>query len=471
MDLIIVITSLVVIVGLVLMTRMTLNNIYFRFLLKSWKRRARKIAYPTTSTILMFGGDISSDAVGLSLYEAIKKQAKERKLKHIYTNGTGGPKMKAAHLVDDDLSEYSSVGYGDAAKMSFLRLPDTVAGMQTILENFQEKPDLVILMSNPGLNLYIARKAAQMQIPVIYILPPENWAYSFVFLTNLQNKILARCVTRVYTDFEFELSYFEEIVKRYRGRAVVKYMGNPLVDQIPDELIRNVDNGEYKKQLRTTILKDTGRRWTIGLFPGSRLGEIRKHFSLMLETAEILVGKQKYKDRVQFLVPVASDMARTELNRILKEQPWEKRLDVRLIDNSRRHEAMFICDLAIVSSGTVTLETSCLGIPSVIIYRISWLDQLLWWLGVMKLTEGFIGLPNLLARKTILPELKEAICPEIIGKVTPEEIVNEVAKILDDPKLAERIRSTLLAVGKANYEKGTRRIASDIVAQIPPLPS
>ncbi len=471
MDLIIVITSLAVVVGLLFTTRLALNSIYFRLLLSSWKRRAREIAHPTTSTILIFGSDISSDGVGLSLCEAIRKETKDRNLKHIYTNGVGGPEMKAADIVDDDVSEYSTVGYGDAAKIVFLNLPGTLLGLRAILDNFQERPDLVILLSNPGLNLYIAWEAAQRHIPVIYILPPENWAYDFMFVTKIQDRILARCVTQLYTDFEFEVSYFEGVVKRYRGRTAVKYLGNPLVDQIPDKLMNNRDNEGYKKQLRTELFNDTGWKWTIGLIPGSRPSEIRKHLPLMLKAGKILAGKQKYKGRVQFLLPVASSDARAAINRILKQHPREEHRDVRLIRKNRRHEAMFVCDLVVASSGTATLEAACLGIPSIIIYRIGALDRCLWRLGIMKLTEGFIGLPNLLAKKTIFPELKKAICPEIVGKVTPVRIVNEMTKILDDPELARRIRSTLVEIGKTSYDKGIGAIASDIATMIAPLPA
>ena len=469
MQLITVIASLTIVPAAVLITREISDYIYFKTFRNTTKRWAREIARPTTSTVLIFGGDPSSDLVGLSLCEAIKKEVRQHELKRLYTNGSGGPEMRAAHVVDNDLTKYSSIGWGAALNSVFLRPVEAILQLRKVLESFDEDPDLIILMSNPGLNIYIARKAARKKIPVIYMLPPENWTHEFKYITERQNKALARCVTKIYTNFKFELNYFKGIVEKYGGDAIVRYLGNPLVDQIPDRFIENAGNKDYRKKLRATILRNAKTKWVVGLMPGSRRKEIRLHLPVMLKTAEALAKKEKYNGEIQFVIPVLSNESRREIESILASKHREKGYRVQLIEENKRYEAIFVCDLMILASGTASLEVACLGVPSIIIYKVGLADYWLWRLGIVRLTQGFIGLPNLVAKMTTHPDLKKGICPEIIGNVTPEQIISEATTILDNPELAQKISSTLLEVARINCKKGIEGIASAIADQIPPL--
>jgi len=154
---------------------------------------------------------------------------------------------------------------------------------------------------------------------------------------------------------------------------------------------------------------------TIGLFPGSRKGEIHRLLPTMLQAAQLL--KNKYGEDIQYILPVASSLDEKELESFIKQS----NLQIHLIKNNN-YDVINVCDAIIAVSGTVTLEIAIMGKPMVIIYKMAAFNFFF----IKRLIKiPYIGLCNIVAQEKIVQEL-------IQDDATPINIANEIFHILDD---------------------------------------
>ncbi len=196
----------------------------------------------------------------------------------------------------------------------------------------------------------------------------------------------------------------------------VDYVGHPLLDLVKPD---------YSKQESKKIFNLDESKTTIGLLPGSRLSEVTKLLPEMLRAAEIL--SQKIQN-LQFILPLADTLDEKTIGDIISGFP----IKVKVI-SGQTYDAISCCDLAIVASGTATLETALLGVPMIIIYKIS---PLSYFIGKSIVNVKNIGLANIIAGKTVVPELiqKDAtgnrIAAEALDILTNEERKQEMIKEL-----------------------------------------
>ena len=289
----------------------------------------------------------------------------------------------------------------------------------------KEKPDLVVLIDFPDFNLRLAKYAHQRNIPILYYISPQVWAWR-----SGRVKQMARWINKMIVFFPFEVPIYEE------AGVDVEWVGHPLIEIVRPTLSREEAFHEFDL--------GPGRR-PIGLLPGSRVNEIERLLPTLLDTARLL---HKEIPALQFIIPLASGIPRTLVSPFLEKSS----VPVTLVEGLT-YDVMNISELLITASGTATLEGAILGKPMVIIYKISMIS---YWIGRVLIHVNHIGLVNLVAGKRIVPEL-------IQKDANPLRIAEEALRILRDPILSQRMRESMVEVRHRLGEPGAAERAARIV--------
>ncbi|MRR37663.1 lipid-A-disaccharide synthase, partial [bacterium] len=193
---------------------------------------------------------------------------------------------------------------------------------------------------------------------------------------------------------------------------------------------------------------DPGRR-VVGLFPGSRRGEIARLFPVIPESAKLLRGR--YPD-LQFILPLASSLTDGDIAPHLAASGLEV-----VVARERVYDVMQVCDAIVTVSGTVTLEIALMGVPMVIIYTVS---PLTYEVGKRLVRVDHIGICNIVAGERVVPELLQQ-------HVTAERIATEIGRYLDDPGHAGKTRAGLASVkDKLGAGGGSERVAAIVLEML-----
>ncbi len=322
--------------------------------------------------------------------------------------GMGGPLMRRAGV--DTLV--------DARDMAVVGLVEVLAHFPTILRAFlklkeclrKAPPDILVLIDYPDFNLRLAAVARKAGVKVLYYISPQVWAWR-----SGRVKKIARLVDRMAVVFPFEVPFYE------KEGVAVSFVGHPLVDAVRPEM--------GPKEARRAFGLDANSR-TVGLFPGSRTQEIRAHLPTIIEAARIL--KNRFPD-LRFILPLASSLSRDDIEPFLHASV----LDVIVVEG-KSHDVIQVCDAIITVSGTVTLEIALLGVPMVIIYKVS---PLTYFVGKRLIRVAHIGLCNIVASNRVVKELLQ-------HEANPESIAEEIGRILADTSYADGIRDNLRIVSE-----------------------
>jgi lipid-A-disaccharide synthase len=365
---------------------------------------------------MIISGEASGDLHGSGVVRELKTLDKD-----IDIYGIGGDKMRAAgmHLVYHS-KELSVMGFIEVLK----HLP-TIRSVEKTLEVMliHRKPDAVLLIDYPGFNLRFARKAKKLGFKIYYYISPQIWAWNPGRIRKIRD-----AVSKMFVVFPFEFDLYNN------AGVNVEFIGHPLLDVIGIP------------QTKTEFCKRHGinsEKPIIGLFPGSRMQELNNIFPAMLDAARIL----KNEFDAEIAVGAASVLESNYIKSFLSENSI-----VHIIQNAT-YDLMKNSDVAVVTSGTATLETACFQTPMVIVYKTSWLT---YFIGRILIRIKNIGLVNILAGKTIVPEL-------IQHRANPNTIAKEVRKMLTDESYVSTIKTEL----KIIYEKlgnpgAAKRVAEKI---------
>jgi lipid-A-disaccharide synthase len=367
--------------------------------------------------VLLVTGEASGDLHGSHLVKHLKRLDPSLR---IY--GIGGEELhKAGMEILFHAQELSVVGIVEVCA----RLPQIVKAFQTLKrEIVSAPPDLLILIDYPDFNLRIAAVARKHGVPVLYYISPQIWAWR-------QNRVkkIARLVDQMAVVFPFEAPFYEQ------HGVPVQFVGHPLMD-------REVPVMDTQALLQQFAMKS---QWPIvGLLPGSRKSEIDRLLPVMLGAA-VLIHKEF--PQAQFIIPVAPGIREEDI----KERVMRHGLAVTLV-KEQLHQALHICHLVLVASGTATLETALMKKPMIIMYRIALLTYLV---GRLMIRVPTIGLANIVAGRQIVPEL-------IQGDASPQRIFQEAAALLNDAKRMTAMEQELARVGELLGSRG----ASERVAGI-----
>jgi len=343
-------------------------------------------------TIFISAGEVSGDVHASYLSREILKLNPDIKL-----IGLGSNEMKSANVeIIYDMSLYSAVGIVE--NISFL--PE-IFKTYKIAKNFiaKNKIDLAILVDWQGFNLRLINLLKKENIPIVYYIGPQEWIWGFS--KNIK-KILDK-VDILFAIFKKEYETYKPISNN------VKYLGNPLLD-----ILKISDKLEIKKSLG--LEKDS---IVLGIMPGSRKHEIKRLLPIFLETSKEL---QKVKENLKTILIIPA----------LWENFLKNNFDlsgIKLLTNNSSYY-MQACDLLLVASGTVTLEASILGIPTIANYKVSKLTYII---ARMLMKIEYITLPNIISNKKIISEFLQE-------DVNSQNLKNECLKLLDN----EEIRNKML---------------------------
>ncbi len=342
--------------------------------------------------LFLSAGEASGDMYAARLATALKQRL------DVALFGMGGPQMRAAGVeIITDYSEVSVVGITEVLK----RLPSLMRAMRHLVDEAERRrPPLAILTDFPGFHLRLARKLLPKGVRNIYYICPQFWAWR-PWRANLVRRrfALALCI------FPFEEKFYAD------AGVPVKFIGHPLVGNVKPTMTRE----EFCKKYGLI----EGRP-IITILPGSRRGEIAHHVPVLVEALQEI--RSAFADKLELVVAVALGLNLEQLKPMFPTQ-WQ----VKFMEQDT-YNAVAAADLAIVSSGTATVETALLGKPMIVVYRLSPLTAKL--AKPLVRTKHF-SMVNLIAGRAVVPEL-------IQDDFTPQRVAEEAAKLLSPSEAARR---------------------------------
>lgn len=375
-------------------------------------------------TVFVIAGEASGDLHGANLIRHLRELSKEP----LEIHGTGGDRIKETGALDFfDLAHFHVTGLTDALK----RLPDYKRAERHILAALERsRPDLVVLIDNPGFNLHLAAKIKAMNVPVVYYIAPQVWAWGQKRIEKIR-----RTVSKVLVVFGFEKDFYE------KHGVPVEFVGHPLKDLT--DAVRGAE------EVREKLLAGKYRK-VVGLLPGSRKGEIKLLFELLLKTAAEIEKKSPGNVFALFKAPT---LPKAVYERLIAASGVK--FPVVLVEENS-YAAMRACDVAVACSGTATLELALHGTPTVITNRGTFLNYL-WYRSVIKVP--YIGLPNLVLGEKRFPELLQF-------DATPENLAAAALSLLEDGPVRAAMKKDLAEVSRRVGGGGANRRAAEEVLKL-----
>lgn len=324
--------------------------------------------------------------------------------------GLGGEIARAAGLdLVENIVDRAVIGFAEAVKNLgyFRKLLNRIDAMMA-----DKKMDGLLLIDYPGLNLHIARLAARHRLPVVFFISPQVWAWR-----KGRAKTLARRIRKMLVLFPFETKIYESV------GCPVEFLGHPFVD-------RAVPTLTLPAARKTIGLTD--QETLIALLPGSRRQEAARHFPVMWEALRRLALRRP----IAAAIGVARTIPAAFYRYWMKNAP--PNLKTFLVeDEQSRHNLVAASDLALVTTGTTTVETMLLGTPMIAGYRLSTFSYLA---ARLLANVRYCAMPNILADAPVVPEL-------IQRRFDPATLSAQSEKLLSDPTglLAMRARLAKIA--------------------------
>jgi lipid-A-disaccharide synthase len=365
----------------------------------------------------LVAGEASGDLLGAHFVTALKQTRAD-----LRAAGIAGPRMVEAGVQAIYPSDKLAVnGYVEVLR----HLPELLWIRARITRHFlRDRPRVFVGIDAPDFNFTLETRLKAAGIPTVHFVSPSIWAWRPERIHRIR-----QAVSHMLVVFPFE----EGI---YRDAGIpVSYVGHPLADVIPLE----PDAGAARAAL------DLAPGPVIALLPGSRTGEVKRHARLMLDAAARIL--RRHPD-AQFVLPAAGEAAA----RLVVQARQGLDLPLRVLAG-RSHEALAACDVALVASGTATLEAALFKKPMVITYRVPALTA---HLVRKKALLPWIGLPNILARESVVPErVQEA--------ATPDNLAADALAWLDDAPRCAALSETFRALHLTLRHDASARIAEAVL--------
>lgn len=344
---------------------------------------------------MIVAGEASADLHGSDLVEALLAA---RPGVEIW--GVGGEAMRQAGFEAVIPAEKISVAGLTEVLFSLPRIWRLLKRLVKMVP--ERKPNVIILIDLPDFNLRVAKKVAALEIPIVYYISPQVWAWR-----QKRVELIAKLVTQMLCILPFEQKFYSE----HGVRA--QFVGHPLVQQLP----ASPDREEAKTSLGITSAQGP----VIALLPGSRAKEVSRLLPIMLAGVRLL--KRRFPDVIP-VIPVASTIERKSIDKLVRKSD----LQVIILDGDAP-TALAASDAAVVCSGTATLQAALLSRPMVVVYRVSWLTY-----QILKrmVKVAHISLVNLIVGRQLVPEL-------IQSDAKPAKIEENLRRFLEDPLVRVRL--------------------------------
>jgi lipid-A-disaccharide synthase len=371
-----------------------------------------------STKIFIAAGEPSGDLHAARLVKEIKSLEPS-----IIFMGIGGSNMASAGVrLFRRTDELAIVGFSYVLK-HFKKIKEMFDFFLANVE--KEKPDLVILVDYPGFNLWLAKALKKRGVRVVYYISPQLWAWH-------KNRIytVKKCVDKMLVFFQFE----GELYRKYG--IPVEVVGHPLLDIAKPSANR--------KTIIEKLRFDAAKK-TVILLPGSREREVTSLLPVIAKA--VFEIYKKYKD-IQIIAVKSSNLPPELFEQYLKAVD----IPCRIVENNgvEIYDYLSISDLAIVASGTATLECALMNVPMIIVYKASAINAAIFKLFI---NVRRIGLVNILAGKEICPELLQF-------DATPDKIFDAAQKILFERGKSEEMKKELLKVKESLGKEGASRRAA-----------
>jgi len=369
-------------------------------------------------------GEVSGDLLGAHFIAALRQNHPD-----LRAAGIAGPRMAEAGVRAIYPSEKLAVnGYVEVLS----HLPELLWSRSRITRYFQrERPRVFVGIDAPDFNFTLEARLKQAGIPTVHFVSPSIWAWRPERIYRIR-----QAVSHMLVIFPFEAQIYHD------AGIPVSYVGHPLADVIPLE--------PDSVTARTQLGLAPGP--VIALLPGSRLSEVTRHARLMLEAAARI--RRRHAD-AQFVLPAANEAAA----RLVRQAGQGLEVPLHLLAG-QSHAALAACDVALVASGTATIEAALFKKPMVITYRVPALTARLM---RKKALLPWIGLPNILARDFVVPE-------RVQENATPDNLAHDALAWLDDAPRRAAVIETFRTLHLSLRQNASARIAEALESYLVEAP-
>jgi lipid-A-disaccharide synthase len=351
--------------------------------------------------VMLSAGEASGDRLGAGLARALRKLRPD-----VQILGMGGDEMAEAGVrLVQHAADVAVVGFVEVVR----HLPEIRRAMARLESAVrEERPDVVVPIDFPDFNLRLAGRVTPWNLPVVYYVSPQVWAWRRGRVRRMRH-----VVRRMLVLFPFESAFYE-------------------AEGVPATFVGHPAAGERARAVRSALLPRIGLdadEPVVAILPGSRVGEAGRLFPILVAAA---VDLRRSHPSAQFVVPKARTIPPGFLERIAGDggAPW---IAVR---EGEYPGLLDVADAAVVASGTATLDAGLAGVPFVAVYRMQAVSYLI---AKALVRVEHIALPNLVAQARIVPELVQGAC-------TPAAVAATLRALLDEPSRAETLRAGLRGV-------------------------
>jgi lipid-A-disaccharide synthase len=371
--------------------------------------------------ILIVTGEASGDLHGANLAKALKAIDPQLSL-----SGVGGRAMQEAGVeLVEEMGKFDVIGM-----VGPLTLIPILRRFMTMRRLFRSKRwDTVVFIDHPGLNLRFAYFAKGAGLRVVYYIAPQIWAWAPWRIHWIKQR-----VDHVLVILPFEKPIYDE------AGVPCTFVGHPILDAVA---------GRYdRKELRSRFGFSNDER-VIALLPGSRAHEVQVLLPILIEAVERLARREP---NTKFILAQASTIPDNLSQPLLERSP----VPIALV-KEQAAEVMALSDLVLVASGTATLQAAVVGTPMVLFYRTT---PLTFWVASfvhrVLIRVKWIGLVNLVAGRTVVPEL-------VLSAATGQRLYEEAVRILEDRQVYDEMKRDLATVRAALGEPGASARAAEVV--------
>jgi lipid-A-disaccharide synthase len=358
---------------------------------------------------LIVAGELSGEIHALHLVNAINS------FLPLQWSAVGSERLHAAGV--DILYDYREISVTGLSEVlpKMLQIWRAYRRLKRYL--LESRPSLLILVDFPGFNLRVARMAKKLGIPTVYFIPPQVWAWRRARINQIKRDV----------DLVISILPFEKALYDQHGIRSV-YVGHPFMATLRPRRSRSVFVEESGLQARWPI---------ITIMPGSRENEIAKHIPVLLQVIGRL--RRSLKD-MAVILPVAETIDRELIEPFVKDNP-----EICLLKGAS-DDALAASDVALVASGSATLEAAILNCPTIVIYKIS---PFSFFVAKHLVKVGHISLPNLIAGREVFPEYIQDLNPESIAERVLHVLNNEATRMKNDMEEMRRKLGTADSYGLA----------------------
>ncbi len=372
--------------------------------------------------IAIVAGEPSGDQLAGHLIAALKAR-----LPDAVFFGIGGPTMEAQGFdAWWPMEKLAVMGYVDALKHF-----REIYGIRQQLKKrlLERRPDIFIGVDAPDFNLGLETQLKSAGVRTIHYVSPSIWAWR-----GKRIKKIGRAVNRVLALFPMEPPLYE------KEGIPVTYVGHPLADAIP------LTTDRFAVREKLAMPKNLP---VFALLPGSRRGELEKMAATFVQTAKLI--RERFLPDAQFVVPLTTRETRLMFETAIYEQQAGD-VPFRLLFGHAQ-DALGAADVSLVASGTATLEAALIKRPMVITYKIAHLSH---WIGKRLVYLPYVGLPNVLAGRFVVPEILQ-------DEATPERLAEALVKQYEDKENAEAVAAAFTEIHLQLRQNTAEKAANAVI--------